>query len=858
MSDTQAAATNNPNAGKPDNTATATNEENRALFQTGQVYKGVIQSVQHGDGIYHVTLQGNSSYAQACEWGVGLLTNAFLGFKTSALPTVGTGVYVLGGNPPTIIGTFAVDPRDDNSGNKKTTTGTEVDTDDMKLGDTGKGKRHTVPSDMVEGEFEIASGLGPALKFALNLMALKGSDRAKVETHLLNDMVRVVSDTYKHMSAFGDYQIYNDGGLNVVFEGTSREHEAAGLLDVDEEKVSVTDNEVAFTSDLVANGRNRFSEYIGFLGDFVHQFVTDPTTTASSIGDGLRPGKSRVWHGSDGTMLMQSVTEIALERVVRIPVPQEKKRWDDPEGVLKTAWDSMLEAQKAFKTVWNYGDDYRNIHHAAYQLREYARWLSCYHSYSRFHQYDAAGEEWRIPREDEIDHEWTNKEKDVEGADNGHISGVYDTYACIRIMRDGAIVLWDGYGSSITMSRRCVHISAPRHIDLDAAGDIRLTAGNDIYIKARRNLELSAVVGSLIAKSRTAWKALCEWGSIWLKSDAKDPNEPGYSAESPDDASEDPEPEVLDAAIFLDATQGKTTINSHRTITIQTDALGSADSTDVTDSSKSIVLQSRLQDVKTIASRSLQMKAFGNDDGFISMDTPRSIVGISKNFIVDSSTFDIGKRFTISSYGAVLNANVIKCEYVASQGPIYGAEALDDVTTGTGCCYVPHSNHILISEQDQAPEFADSDDIEDLTAYKAVRNDVSYDEPFASYPPTWTYYSEVLKYPWLYIATNPAENQEEQLFVPLAQQRIEFDSDISGQYKEWTLSSSVLKSAPRTLAADAPFPGPFGAEYEHSSAIEPLHKIFTGEYKNQTPAIKTDLTFRTYSRQFLKTSTNKS
>ena len=49
----------------------------------------------------------------------------------------------------------------------------------------------------------------------------------------------------------------------------------------------------------------------------------NPTdVTASSIAqDAFRPGKSRIQQMSDGSILMQSVAEIAFERVCRVQIP---------------------------------------------------------------------------------------------------------------------------------------------------------------------------------------------------------------------------------------------------------------------------------------------------------------------------------------------------------------------------------------------------------------------------------------------------------------------------------------------------------------------------------------------------------
>ena len=849
----------NASSGVSNTVAKGSNEEAKAVFKTGSVYQGVITSCQHADQVYNVQLGGQGGPVQRCEWGVGICAS-LLGFKTSMLPTVGTNVVVLGGKPPVIIGTIPADPRDDITGKTRLMSGTAVEElADLKEGELGSGVRHSIPSDLVEGEFAIENQMGVALQFLTNLISLKGSERAKVETHLLNDMVRIVSDTFKHMSCFGDYEIYNDGGLNVRFEGTSREHEAQGLLKPDAPRVKVDSNEVEMDADLVENARFRFSKYVGFLGDFIHVFVTDPSTLASNIGDSLRAGKSRFWQGMDGTCLLQSVTEISIERVVRIPVPQEKKRWDDPEGILKTSWKNMIKAQKGFTEVWNYGENYKDIYKATFQLREYARWMNCYHSYARFHQYAAEGEEWHVPKETDVRHEWTNKEEDVEDA-NSHLKPAhYDTYACIRIMRDGAILLWDGYGSSITMTRGMVQVSATRHLELEAGGDIRLIAGNDIYIRGRRNVEIVATVGALVTKARTAWKALCEWGSVWIKSDAQDPKAASFSAPTPDNESEDPEPEIHDAAILLDTSKGCVTVNSARTLTLQIDGSEQPDnSADHTDVSKSVVIQSQLQDVRLYSSRNTFLKTTGTNEGCIALDcTTSAIVLTTKYLLSDCRILDINNNFTLSN--GILNVRTIRANTVAAKDALYGREnTLAYIDTETKCCYVPHGNHVLTATEDQEPEFADPEIRSVLEDYVSeVKPNFRYNSAFSGDTdpvngPEWRMYApEQNNYDWLY------GSKKEERFVSLAQQRIDYDTLINPLYDEWVLANDTLKEAPRTQSQDVPYPGKAKKELMHDTDIDPLHKPFDGEYSEQSPSIKTDLTSRDVKRYFLKPSSNK-
>ena len=819
---------------------------NRACVEPGKIYTGQVSTCLHGDQLYHVSIDGGG-ILENCLWAAGMFSGLF-GFKTTFYPPVGTRVSILAGNPSFIISTLPSARRDETGGEERIMTSTGEGRGNFDGGsNTRAGRFHTPPKDMLEGEFEISNEVGVAIQLLSNLISIKGSERAKVEAHLIDDMVRIVSDTFKHFNAFGDYQIYNDGGLNLRWDGTSREWESLGLSNESGVKANLKNRKVEFTDDMYSTGRWRFSQFVGFLGDFIHTFVSDPQTALSNIGDSANPraGKSRVWLGSDGTILAQSVTEIALERVCRIVVPVEKKRWDDPDGLKKSAWKNMVNSGKQFTKVWNYGSNYKDIYKASFQLREYARWLSNYHSYARFHQYANASSgspEWGVGSESDVSHEWTNKEPEVEQV-NKHLNPAYfDAYACIRIMRDGAIVLWDGYGSGVTMSRGSIQVSSTRHLDFQAAGDIRLVAGNDIYIKARRHVEITAVVGGIIAKARTMWKALCEWGSIWIKSDAVDPKKEPPPV--PDDPQNDPYPEVHDAAVILDASKGQTIINSKRRIMAQ--CYGEPDSDDMEDTTASVIIQSKQQDVRGIGKRCALIKA---ETKLATIEGRKGIVLWSPKVNLNASVFDINKQFTYKN--GIVNAIKIRANVIGAQARLAGPLPVAWVDTNQlRPGYHRHGNHVSVPTGSDTPVFASGNDTEPADMYKDI--EVKYKSAFeedGEEGPTWSF--SIGSYDWNY-HDSYNNSGEDDLIQSLAQQRISFDDVISSDYSGWSFSSiDKLKDGPRT-APDYPFPGAYAKHLVHESEQDPLHKPTSKTHDEFTPDTKTDLKKQSITFKFLK------
>jgi hypothetical protein len=82
--------------------------------------------------------------------------------------------------------------------------------------------------DLLPGEEEISNNIGVALRLLTNFAQLDSGGLAKIECHLLNDMVRIVDAYFAHHHCGGDTLIWNNGRNNEESHFTSYPHEAAG------------------------------------------------------------------------------------------------------------------------------------------------------------------------------------------------------------------------------------------------------------------------------------------------------------------------------------------------------------------------------------------------------------------------------------------------------------------------------------------------------------------------------------------------------------------------------------------------------------------------------------------------------
>ena len=369
------------------------------------LHRGIVKSYSPPDNTIKVTIKGDGTLIP-CVWAASIISG-MLGFKTSYIPPVKTEVIVWWppkGNIGFIVGTFpaiTVDPGQQDramSGDESLNFGASQVFQQNINPQSAMFAGHKPPVDLAEGEIHIDNWLGVGLSLLRNMASIQAGDLARIECFVMDDLVRIISDTFKHYSAFGDYTISNDGGkLNVVWHGTSFDHEAWGNKDMTAPRAQM-DNSLDVNQNLtdpsnLDSGRWRFSQYIGWLGGFVHTFFTDPVDAVGKIAEGqFRSGKAHFHINDDGSILAQTVADIVLEKVVRIPVPVQIQREDSPVGNLS---DQPTLPNQDFLKTWKPSDS-ANLFEMAFQLREYARWLNNSYALARFHMLPL---DWQVPSE---------------------------------------------------------------------------------------------------------------------------------------------------------------------------------------------------------------------------------------------------------------------------------------------------------------------------------------------------------------------------------------------------------------------------------------------------------------------------
>ncbi len=759
----------------------ASASETKDILAVGAVYRGKVVG-RSATNTYTVAIDSPGCQVS----GVRLASAMFsglLGFKDSRVLAADTQVAVVYSNPGFIIGTFPSNPSDeDNGGNRSAVWGDAV----SEVGQAGQYGSTNVPEDLVEGEFDYANHFGVGLLFLTSMMSLKAGDMAKVETHLINDMVRIVSKQFRHIHGLGDDLIFDHGRPTMERGWASYRHELMGKLKEPEPLFELKGDEIdKETIDRLGDmARYRYLEYVGWMGDFIHRFVCDPPAELvkmTQAATGRRAGKFWEHVGADGSYVVQSTAEIRLERVTRIPVPHRVANHEAPSVTQARNYRAL---KKDFLKAWDYGSqENKDAYRTTYQLRQYARWLTRFQAFARTLQLnDNTG--GRVPEFDITSEaaspapDWNNSEDDRKAV-NADLE-YFEAYSCYCILRDGSQLLHDGYGSSVVMSNGNVQVSASRHLDLEAAGDIRMAAGGSIFMKARRHVEVSASAGGIILHSYAFFRALCEKGSMWFRSDAGDPSgdppapKAGVTPEIP--------PEVLDSAILIETANWKTAIRSEKqlSLTVEGSAAGDGLTTDEAD----IVLTTK---------GSLRVRARKN----IILGASRKMILSCRSLATKASRWygDLGEVVWDSIYMApkagLMQLRMLDTIMTRASGAFQGPEVGPIPIPNTRPPVGPHHNHIQILKKDIVWKQGNDEDAAAALAFAgpAVSNPTSPWEKGAS-DARWGFLDDATYY-W-----DGREERSGALVQTITQQYIQLDNPApwgeEHTYEVWNWKSDRL------------------------------------------------------------------
>lgn len=520
----------------------------------------------------------NNQVIPNCVYAAGVFSS-LLGVSVSSVPPIGskvcclvtpTGTFVIGTQPEynKALGVFGGNITGVNEYDNALdeTFYHDIESDPSKGCDVGTG--YNLKRDIFPGELDITTNMGTAIRLLTHLVQLDSGGIAKIEAHLINDMVRIVNNYFAHHNCGGDTLIWQNGRNNYEEHFTSYPHEAAGKKDpsdpLAEEKLCDKVYDLRPEDDpFDATGRWRVSKYIGFLGDIVHFWVTNPSETLSNYGsESVRAGNFRSWIGADGTLVIQSAGEIIVQAKEQIPIPEIQHTWNNPQHISKF----IQEANERYTEIWCKGARYsKDMQQSCWQMREYLRWLVLYHANCRWLQMRDKNY-CKLKREVQaFINNGTCEEPDKWN--NRH--GPAGSQAFVHLNPAGNIELVSGSYTSVILegNGNGIHIDTPGDVEIKCGGKFTVTA-NTIHMKSYGITELVSMAGSIYTKARTALNLLCELGRVWIKGDAPEKELSEQEAKSliaPNEAIQ-----LKEYGVVIDSSQRKTLIHGNTGVDVVT------------------------------------------------------------------------------------------------------------------------------------------------------------------------------------------------------------------------------------------------------------------------------------------------
>lgn len=94
---------------------------------------------------------------------------------------------------------------------------------------------------------------------------------------------------------------------------------------------------------------------------------------------------------------------------------------------------------------------------------------------------------------------------------------VYPNYSYISLLNEGGIVIGDGYGAEIRMSGGSITLSAPGDVWLQPGRNVQLWGGNDVIVRAKDSIDLSASTKDVRIKAEKNMQILANDGGVLVE-----------------------------------------------------------------------------------------------------------------------------------------------------------------------------------------------------------------------------------------------------------------------------------------------------------------------------------------------------
>lgn len=392
------------------------------------------------------------------------------------------------------------------------------------------------PVDVLPGDWGYVTDMGLSVGLGRLMAWLRASDAAKIEIFRLDHLVRMMAYNLEIFTAGSEEQYVDDEGeFSIIRSVTPYQWEGTGITDPQNaafrenvvERSEMGQNEARVEPQQAEQtGYFRYLNFQGYLGDLVREYVALPPNTdeVAYIGSEQTPSglfERRV--GLDGSYKVRSARSILFEKTLLIPIPVQRKRFEDPAG------DSAENYQSA-QRQWETNDptvprmDFDPITTSpilrAMLISEEQAFADQSYSVDVFRRHVR---DWRVSTDEEEAQRWgldpakptsippleypLPPYKDV-AIDHRTTARFYRSRSRFGLTADGGFIVEDGYGGQLLMTGGNLYLTVPGDIVLRPGRSVIHMAPGDIILRAGGDVDVSSSRGSVRVKAETDLKML--------------------------------------------------------------------------------------------------------------------------------------------------------------------------------------------------------------------------------------------------------------------------------------------------------------------------------------------------------------
>lgn len=369
-----------------------------------------------------------------------------------------------------------------------------------------------IHTDILPGDSVQVNEMGAMNALLMFLNVMQGADAAKVETFVIDQLVRITAFNYQLRTSMGELNVMNDHGLITQEESGSHHLEEAITLAPD-------------SADAAAEGREthlrRFHNFRGWLGGLVQSFIIRPHYQQGDLDKAqAQPDCGVLQHvqtlaGWDAT---RSVLGGGRHKALQIAVPKKKHEVDDPAG------DATHQYPKPIVPfAWSEGP--KTPASIYCQLRDFFAWHFNHNLPQRFLE---RSKDWTVPDESDCPAPLGIANFKTPGIGGFHREFPEETAAMDppqsfsmpgddfeadgfkgrpgeawdHILPDGSISQRDAWGTGIESRGGHLVLTASKDIQIFAGGSVIIMGGDDVVIRAKQAVDISSTENQVRIRSQ--------------------------------------------------------------------------------------------------------------------------------------------------------------------------------------------------------------------------------------------------------------------------------------------------------------------------------------------------------------------